>query len=92
MTDSLKDAFDAIEYPCLYKFKAVCKTVDGLQNALLMQVNDYFGDQRVCQAVERVSKNGKFTAVTFETHIESRKQLENIYKTLAANEHVVMTL
>ena len=92
MTEAPKDAFDAIEYPCDYKFKAVCKTVDGLQQELLQLVNDYFGAQRVSRAGERPSKNGKFTAVTFETRIESREQLEGVYKVLAANEHVVMTL
>lgn len=92
MTDIPKDAFDAIDYPCDYTFKAVCNTVDGLQNELLGLVNAYFDEQRIDVAVERPSKNGKFTSVTFETTIESRMQLEDVYKVLAANEHVVMTL
>lgn len=92
MTDTPKDAFDAIDYPCDYKFKAVCNTVAGLQEDLLQQVNDYFGVQRVIHAAERPSKNGKFTSVTFETKIEDRAQLEAVYKVLASNKNVVMTL
>ena len=92
MTEIPKDAFDAIEYPCDYTFKAVCKTVDDLRSEILIAVNNYFGDQRVSRAAERLSKNGKFTAVTFETKIENRAQLEDVYKVLAAHEHVVMTL
>lgn len=92
MTNTPKDAFDAIDYPCDYKFKAVCKTVDGLQSELETQVNDFFGDQRISGAAERPSKNGKFTAVTFEIRIENKGQLEGVYKVLAASDHVVMTL
>jgi len=92
MTDVPKDAFDAIEYPCDYKFKAVCKTVDGLQQELLGLVNACFEDQSINDAVERPSKNGKFTSVTFEARLDSREQLEGVYKVLAANEHVIMTL
>lgn len=92
MTEPPKDAFDAIEYPCDYKFKAVCKTANGLQQELLREVNACLVDQRVSRLGERPSRNGKFTAVTFEIRIENRDQLEKVYSVLAANEHVVMTL
>lgn len=92
MSDEPKDAFDLIEFPCDYKFKAVCKTTEDLQSTLLAPVNVILGVENVPQAQLRASKNGKFTSVTFTANIVDREQLEQVYQALASSPHVVMTL
>lgn len=92
MSDEPKDAFDLIEFPCDYKFKAVCKTTADLQKSLLIPVSELLDGQSVPQAQLRASKNGKFTSVTFTANIVDRDQLERVYQALASSPHVVMTL
>lgn len=92
-----KDGFDLIEYPCEYAFKAMCRAQsdsDGrnsnqhIQSLILQHVNK----SAIGESHTNKSRTGKFESVTVTVLIDSRDELETIYRSIAASPRVVMTL
>ncbi len=94
MTDDAKDGFDLIEYPTDFAFKAMCKAQEGspAQDYIKGLVLPMLDDDALLGVSGNTSKTGKFESVTVRVRLQSREQLESIYKLIAASSRVVMTL
>jgi len=90
--DSIKDGFDLIEYPCMYKFKAVCKADEHIDEKLHAIVAGVLSAEAVKDLKQRESKKGSFVSVTIQAELTSREELEDVYSALKASDEVVMTL
>jgi uncharacterized protein len=84
-----------IEYPYSYSLRVIGharedfeQTVHGILNKHGTQVASK-GEK---EAVRRHSRKGNYVSITIQFTIESRAQLEAIYKDLSANEYVLMVL
>ena len=92
--ESPKDALDALEYPLVYAFKAMCRQSPEVD--VVAQIRTVFETvlpaDRLTAVRENPSRTGKFKAVTLTATIESRAELESVYHALAADPLVVMTL
>jgi len=89
-----QDGFDLIEYPCDFPFKAMCRAQDGKPaidyiKALIIPLLD---DDALLSMTGNRSRTGKFESVTATVRIQSREELESIYKLIAESPRVVMTL
>ncbi|MFT7528751.1 MAG: putative lipoic acid-binding regulatory protein [Arenicella sp.] len=91
-----KDGFDLIEYPSDYGFKAMCRVdVNDSQSAsdMIQQlVFQHIDQSSLIETHTHESRTGKFESVTVTLRIDSRDQLEAIYKSIAESPRVVMTL
>lgn len=94
-SDKPTDGFDLIEYPCDFAFKAMCRCGSELSapsqhiHELVLQ---HVSHAEIIDLNSNSSRTGKFESVTVTIRLQSRQQLESIYRTLAASEHVLMTL
>ncbi len=94
MSEDPKDGFDLIEYPTDFAFKAMCKAQpdspaqDYIKGLIMPMVND----GALLSVSGNTSKTGKFESVTVKVRLQSRDELEAIYKLIANSERVVMTL
>ncbi|MCH2189972.1 MAG: DUF493 domain-containing protein [Gammaproteobacteria bacterium] len=94
MSDDPKDGFDLIEYPTDFAFKAMCKADDKqpAQEHIKGLILPLLDDEALLDISGNVSKTGKFESVTLKIRINSRDELESIYKHIANSPRVVMTL
>lgn len=95
MGNDLQDGFDLIDYPCDFAFKAMCK-VHGFQQspskyvrALVARV---LSETVILDCRSNLSRTGKFESVTVSVRLQSREELERVYKALTDSDRVVMTL
>ena len=93
-SDNPKDGFDLIEYPIDYNFKAMCRAekdapaMDYISGLITPMLND----GALIELTSNSSRTGKFESVTAVVRINSRVELESIYKLIAQSPRVVMTL
>lgn len=93
-SDDPKDGFDLIEYPVDYNFKAMCRAeesapaIDYISGLITPMLND----GALLDLSTNSSRTGKFESVTAVVRINSREELESIYKLIAQSPRVVMTL
>ena len=94
MADDPKDGFDLIEYPTDFSFKAMCKAQDDSPAQQYMQglVSPLLDDHALISVSGNISRTGKFESVTLKIRIQSRDELEAVYKLIADSPRVVMTL
>ena len=94
MNEDPKDGFDLIEYPTDFAFKAMCKAQEGAPSKDYLKglVVPLLDDGALLAVSGNVSKTGKFESVTLKIRIQSREELESIYKLIADDPRVVMTL
>ena len=90
-TKQPSDGFDLIEYPVDYVFKAMCRNDANAIADLISQVQQSMAEREV-KTTQRDSRNGKYIALSIGLRLQSREELELLYKTIAANPCVVMTL
>ena len=92
-----KDAFDLLEYPCDFQFKAMVRVSglsDGESAEAVMQalVSEQVETVTIHSTTSNSSRTGRFESVTLSLTVPDRATLEAVYEALAAHEHVVMTL
>ena len=91
-----KDGFDLIEYPSDYGFKAMCRVdvndSQSASDAIQQLVFQHIDQTALIETHTNQSRTGKFESVTVTLRIDSREQLEAIYKSICESPRVVMTL
>ena len=94
MSNEPQDGFDLIEYPTDFSFKAMCKADKAVsaQDYLRGLVIPLLDDGALLGVSGNTSKTGKFESVTLKIRLQSREELESIYKLIANAPRVVMTL
>ncbi len=81
-----------LEFPCEYPIKAMGPTGEPFMQLVRQIVATHAGDISDDQVRIKASSGGKFQSVTLTVRIESRRQLELVYRELAAAETVLWTL
>ena len=89
-----QDGFDLIEYPVDYNFKAMCRAQDGSPAVDYISglITPMLNDGALLELSTNSSRTGKFESVTAVVRINSRDELESIYKLISESPRVVMTL
>ena len=81
-----------IEYPCLFPIKVMGLKVEGMVQAIsdIAKMLDPAFD---ASAIEmRESKGGKYLGLTLHINATSRKQLDEVYRTLSTHPMVKVVL
>ncbi len=92
--DDPQDGFDLIEYPVHYNFKALCHAQEDSPavDYILVLIEPMLNDGALIESKAKSSRTGKYESVTVVVSINSRNELESIYKVIAQSSRVVMTL
>ncbi len=80
------------EFPCEFPIKAMGKTGDELEMAVLGIINRHVEDLIEGAVKFNQSSNGKYTSITITFTAQSKGQLDTIYLELTSCEHVLYCL
>ncbi len=80
------------EFPCEFPIKAMGRTGDELETAVLGIINRHVKDLPEGAVKFNQSSNGKFTSITITFTALSKDHLDNLYIELTACDHVLYCL
>jgi uncharacterized protein len=81
-----------LTFPCDFTLKIFGLHSDEFEANVLMLIHKHvpnFSDRAIQQ---RSSQKGKYCALSITIHVESREQLDNVYRELSSSPHVIMVL
>ncbi|VVC76505.1 hypothetical protein AQUSIP_18180 [Aquicella siphonis] len=81
-----------LKFPCDFTLKVFGLSTDEFESAVLTIVHKHAPNLSGRAIQSRASQNGKYLALTITVHVESREQLDNIYRDLSSSPHVIMAL
>lgn len=81
-----------LKFPCDFTLKIFGLGSDEFEAAVLSIIHQHVPQFADSALSSRPSKNGKYLALNITVHVESREQLDNIYKDLSSSPHVLMAL
>lgn len=81
-----------MQFPCDFTIKVFGAGTEAFKNEVLHIVRTYVPNVTEEAIQSRPSENGKYLALSVSVHIESKKQLDNIYQALSSSSQVIMTL
>ncbi len=80
------------KFPCEYPVKAMGKTGDELEAAVLEIINRHVDNLPEDAVKFSSSKGGKYTSITITINAQSKEQLDAIYMDLTAHELVLYAI
>jgi putative lipoic acid-binding regulatory protein len=83
---------DLLEFPCRFPVKAMGHNQPAFEQLVVEAVRIHAGPIATGDVVTRPSRNGRYLSVTVTFTATSRDQLDAIYRTLSASEHVLFLL
>ncbi|VAW64281.1 Proposed lipoate regulatory protein YbeD [hydrothermal vent metagenome] len=87
--DQAQEQETLFEFPCEFPLKAMGKTGDELEIAVLEIINRHVADPGEGAVKFRQSSNGKYTSITITFTALSKDHLDKIYLDLTRCEHVL---
>lgn len=81
-----------LQFPCEFVLKIFGMANEQFEVEVLSIVRKHVQDLRENAIKSRVSKDGKYLALTITITAESKDQLDTIYKDLSASTHVLMAI
>lgn len=87
-----KNSESLLQFPCDFTLKIFGLASDEFEAEVLMTINKYVPNLSDRAIHVRPSENNKYRALSITVHVESREQLDNIYRELSASPHVLMVL
>lgn len=80
-----------LTFPCDFTIKVFGIDNDQYKPAVLAIINKYT-KANDANIVARPSENGKYLALSITLHIDSKEQLDNIYRELSSSPQIIMAL
>ncbi|MBL1320154.1 MAG: DUF493 domain-containing protein [Methylophaga sp.] len=77
-----------MEFPCDFAIKAMGPTSDDFDSIVVGIIRQLVDDIKEGAVSTKQSSGGKFTSVTVDFHVESKQQLDTIYKALSDHKQV----
>ncbi|MBI1196084.1 MAG: DUF493 family protein [Gammaproteobacteria bacterium] len=81
-----------LTFPCDFPIKAIGKARDDLDAIVYALVSPHVPDLGEGAIRTRPSKGGNYLSITVTVQATSREQLDAIYMSLSASEHLTMVL
>jgi len=91
MADTEKPA-SAFQFPCDFVIKVFGHASDEFELEVLTIIRKHVDDLRENALASRLSKDGKYLALSITVTARDKYQLDDIYRDLTANSHVLMAL
>jgi len=85
--------FDTLKFPCVFRFKAIAKSDDGVVEALLGLVAGVVGHAIADDDWSvRSSGAGRYTSLTLDVHVTSGQMVYDVYEALKRDSRVTHLL
>lgn len=81
-----------LTFPCEFVIKAFGIASNEFESAVITIIKNHINDLKEDTFKLKPSKDGKYVAITITITIETREQLDNIYRDLSSNPLVLMAL
>lgn len=86
------DETSLLEFPCRFPIKAMGLNAGDFREKVVAIVRRHVSGEAIAEVHCRESRGGRWLAVTVTVIAESRAQLDDIYRDLSGDEHVVFAL
>jgi hypothetical protein len=80
------------QFPCEFVIKVFGLASSEFETAVLTIIRNHVSDLKENALRTRPSKDGKYLAITITFNAENREQIDEIYRDLSSNSHVLMAL
>ncbi len=80
------------QFPCEFVIKIFGLASDAFELEALTIVRKHISELREDAIKSRLSKDGKYLALSITIHAESKEQLDTLYRELSASSHILMAL
>jgi len=91
MKENSKDAV-GMEFPCRIGVKIFINNDQSIESLLREFVLTHLSEEHLSDWNSRESSGGKYLAVTAQVEAQSREHIDDFYKLLTDNEHVIMAI
>lgn len=81
-----------LTFPCDFTIKVFGLGSDEFEAEVLMLVHKHIPNFSERAIQSRASQNGKYRALSITVHVDSKEQLDNLYRALSSSPHVLMAL
>lgn len=81
-----------IKFPCDFTIKVFGASTDEFEAAVLMIIHKHVPNLSDRAIQTRPSDKGKYRALSITVHVESKQQLDDIYRDLTSSPQVLMAL
>ena len=81
-----------ISYPCDFPIKVMGPNHPEFVDAMCFLARQFDDNWRAESLEKRQSKGGKYLGLTFTLHVQSRDQLDEVYRTLSSHPMVKVVL
>ncbi len=81
-----------IEYPCDFPIKVMGETHDTFSQIIIEIIKTHSPSFNASNIEMRASSGGKYISLTCSCHVESKPQLDNIYRALTSHDLVKYVL
>lgn len=93
MTDTPNQENESLlKFPCDFTIKVFGLANDEFETTVLSIINKHVSNMSDRTFQTRPSDKGKYVAMTITVHIDSKEQLDQIYRELSSSPHVIMAL
>jgi putative lipoic acid-binding regulatory protein len=90
MTTEPKESL--LTFPCDFTIKVFGLANDEFEKVALGIIHKHAPNLSGRAIQTNASQNGKYRALTITVHVDSREQLDNMYRELSASPHILMAL
>jgi len=88
----MTDADELFQFPCEFPIKVMGRDSESFRSLTLAIVERHAGPLAAESITERMSRQGRFLALTYTIRAESRAQLDRIYQELTDSGVVLVSL
>lgn len=81
-----------LKFPCDFTIKVFGLKSDEFEAAVLVIIHKHAPNLSGRAIESRPSQQGKYCALSITIHVDSKEQLDNIYRELSASPQVIMVL
>lgn len=81
-----------IEYPCDFPIKVMGERREGFAQAVLQAIEPHVGPLSADRVEMRLSKQARYLSLTLTVHVDSREQLDCVYRCLTGHPWVKLVL
>ncbi len=81
-----------VTYPCEFPIKIIGLANDVLEGIVIQILNQHVSDLGEGAIRSTLSKNNKYVSITATIHAQSQEHLDDLYRALSSNPHVLVAL
>src|SRR5688572_24211474 len=85
-------SLNLLKFPCEFIIKVFGNSTDEFETTVISIVKNHILDLRENSFTTRLSKDEKYLAITITVNVNSREQLDNLYRELSASPLVLLAL